>query len=216
MEPIYSIDGIEQKESRLDYQHIIILLIIKPSDKNADEFISKLNYWHHLSDKYCSIYMIGYAKHFEKEYSDIVRISGCDNSNWEYSDTCFIDVCKQLNERIRNWKYSGEPEIIILQNRFVQNNKNKSALDFSNYHYVDVNYGLEMRYIDSVPRFMERLINASKSEVEAKSALVKGQMAKISSRRIFEIVVENTPKLPKPFKKVLKDAAFFKSYRTKK
>ena len=153
----------EINKKRIEEQHVVIFLVVKPHDKNADEFISKINYWHRLSGRYCSIYMLGYSEAFFGAYSDITTVSGIDNGKWEYSDTCFIEVRNNLEKRLKNWRYSGTPELIILQNK----PSAKNPLDFSSYNYIDIGYGLEHQYIDSISRFMERLIRACESEVTA-------------------------------------------------
>ena len=35
----------------------------------------------------------------------------------------------------------------------------RNPLDFRYYNYIDINYGIENKYIDTFPRFMERFIN---------------------------------------------------------
>lgn len=211
MHPIHDLQEIEKYEKKIEEQHIIILLLVQPSDKRASDFISKFNYWNYLADKYCSIYILGYSKGFDGKYSDVVKVDGVDNAEYEYSDCCFIETCDQLRKRLKNWRYSGEAELIVLQKN--NNPKRKSALDFSCYHYIDVNYGLDNNYIDSVPRFMQRLIDASKSVVTADKGIAKAQRNKLSTRKVLETAIEKCPKLPKPIKKILRDGVFFKSYK---
>ena len=74
-----------------------------------------------------------------------------------------IEVRNNLEKRLKNWRYSGTPELIVLQNK----PSAKNPLDFSSYNYIDIDYGLEHQYIDSISRFMERLIRACESEVIA-------------------------------------------------
>lgn len=210
MYPIYDIKGIEEIEKEIEEQHVVIFLIVKPHDKNADEFIDKLNYWHQLSERYCSIYMLGYSESFLGAYSDAKEVSGIGNRQWEYSDTCFIEVRKNLEKRLKNWRYSGTPELIVLQNK----PSSRNPLDFSSYNYIDIDYGLEHQYIDSVSRFMERLIRACESEVTSKAAIKSANRKRIKPRTFLENAIENCDKLPIPAKKIIKDNLFFKTSKT--
>ena len=141
MFPVNNIQGIELQEKQIEGQHVVVLLFVKPSDNDAKAILNKLNYWHHLSARYCSIYMVGYSNGFCGQYADVETIKGIDNHEWEYSDACFIEVCRSLKKRLKNWHYSGEPEMIILKNNM--SSSSKSILDFRCYNYIDINYGIE-------------------------------------------------------------------------
>ena len=52
MYPIYNIQGIENEEKKIEEKHVVMLLIVKPQDRNANEIISRINYWHWLSGRY--------------------------------------------------------------------------------------------------------------------------------------------------------------------
>ena len=211
MYPIYDIKGIEEIEKEIEEKHVVIFLVVKPHDQNADEFISRFNYWHQLSKRYCSIYLLGYSQDFFGEYPDAIQVTGVENKEIQYSDSCFIAVREQLEKRLTNWRYSGDSELIVLQN----NPSSNSPLCFSPYNYIDVNYGLEHEYIDSIPRFMERLIRACQSEVEAKSAISKANRKRLSTRTVLETAIDSCEKLPKPVRRIINDKLFFKSSKTK-
>lgn len=211
MIPVYDLEGIERIERGIEDQHVVIFLIVKPSDDNADQFLRHLNYWHNLAGKYCNIYLLGYSTNFSEGYSDVVKVEAVNNTQWEYSDTCFIGVCEKLERRLANWQYSGTPELIVLQNK----PSSREPLDFSYYNYIDINYGIEHEYIDSVPRFMQRLIRACKSEVKAKSAVSKADWNKLKPRNVLEMAIDECEKLPKPVRKIINDKLFYKTYKTK-
>lgn len=212
MYPIYDIETIENIESRIEEQHVIIFLMLKPQDKNANEFINNINYWHKLSKRFCSIYMLGYSESFGNKYDDFKIVKGIDNADWEYSDTCFIETKEKLEKRLKNWQYSGTPELIVLQNKL----SSHDPLDFTNYNYIDINYGLENNYIDSIPRFMERLIRACEKEVTANNAIQTANRSRLKPRTVLEEAIELCEKLPAPAKKILKDNLFFKTSKTKR
>ena len=56
MYPIYNIQGIENEEKKIEEKHVVMLLIVKPQDRNANEIISRINYWHWLSGRYCQFF----------------------------------------------------------------------------------------------------------------------------------------------------------------
>lgn len=211
MYPVNNISGIQKQESELEGSHAIILLFVKPSDDNADSIIKKFNYLHYRSKQYCSIYLVGYSQYFYEKYTDAQEIAGIDNTTWHYSDQCFIEVCEQLEKRLKHWTYSGEPEMIILQNS--SSFTDGKLLDFRFYNYIDINYGIQKGYIDSFPRFMERMINACRSETDAQAVINTANKKRLNSRKIVQLALEADTKLPAPIRKIIGDKAFFKSYK---
>lgn len=212
MFPINELKNIELQESKINGKHVIALLVVKPTDPGADEIINNFNYFDKRSDKFCSIYPIGYSMHFENNYYDVKKVNGINNTSFEYSDTCFIEVCKQLKNRLKNWSYSGSPELIVLQSK--NPGTNNSYLDFRNYNYIDIDYGIKNNYIDTFPRFMERFLNACETETDSNKAIVKSNFSMLSIRKILEMAIQETPKLPKSIKQVINDTIFFKSSTT--
>ena len=211
MYPTNNIEGIKEQEEQLEGSHAIIFLFVKPSDENAENIIKKFNYLHHKSKKYCSIYLIGYSSYEACQYDDLEEVTGVNNTVWYYSDQCFIDACENLGNRLKNWRYSGEPEMIILQNS--SSLPNGKTVDFRNYSYIDINYGIQHSYIDSFPRFMERILNACKSETEATKVIKNANYSRLNCRKIVEAAIDLNTKLPAPVKRILKDKAFYKSFR---
>lgn len=212
MFPIYDLEGINDIESEMEGSHVILLLFVKPSDKNADDILRLLNYWNRKSERYCSIYLIGYSQNFMKKYMDVRQIESINGEIWEYSDKCFIDVCNQLRKRLKNWNYSGEPELIILQSMCKQSS---NKLDFRGYSYIDINYGIKKGYIDSFPRFMERLLNACMVEVDSRDAVARANRSRIKCKNVIEEAINSAPKLPKGIKTILKDKLFYKTFKNK-
>ena len=74
-------------------------------------------------------------------YKKVAEIIGRD---WYFSNKTFVEFKNNLERRIK-WEYSGETEILILQN----NPGGTDPLNFSNYVAIDVNKGLREGYIDS-------------------------------------------------------------------
>ena len=209
MYPIYNIQGIENEEKKIEEKHVVMLLIVKPQDRNANEIISRINYWHWLSGRYCNIYLTGYSKSFLGKYPDAKIINGTNNERWEYSDICFIEARKSLENRLKNWQYSGSSELIVLQN----NPSSQNPLDFSGCCCIDIEYGLKHEYIDSIPRFMEKLIRSCESEVTASDAFMAVNKKGINLQRVIEFGIENCNKLPEFAKEILKNRLFLKKYK---
>lgn len=209
---VNDLNGIEEQEKLEDDKHVIILLFVKPSDRLSDEYIKKFNYWNSRSSKYCNIYLVGYGSDFSEKYNDIQIVDGVEGKKFQYSDTCFVNVCYDLSKKLKNWHYSGEPEMIVLQNN---TSNSRRMLDFSNYVYIDIEAGLRKEYIDSISRFMECLLRACKSEVEAKDAVKKARFFRIIPRTIIETTLLECEKVPNTIKKIIGDVAFYKSSHSK-
>ena len=117
----------------------------------------------------------------------------------------FTEFKEKLQERI-NWEYSGEIEVLILQN----NPKGRSPLNFSNYVAIDVNNGIREGYIDSFQRFMESLIRSSKSKVRAKDAIRDVARERISVKKVIIDAIDDCKRIPTPCKKIVKDKLFYR------
>lgn len=101
--------------------------------------------------------------------------------------------------------------MIVLQNS--SSLAGGKLLDFRFYNYIDINYGMQKGYIDSFPRFMERIITACRSETEAQAVVSSANRKRFSNRRLIELALEADTKIPAPIKKIIADKAFFKSYK---
>lgn len=201
---------IVKTEQRLLEKHIVVLLFVRPSLPGAREIIEEFNYLHHNSQRYCSIYAVGYTDNPQAYgYGDYRKVPGIRNADWYYSDQAFVDFKNQLETRIK-WRYSGEIELLVLQS----NPEGKHILNFQNFIAIDVNYGIREEYIDSFPRFMESLIRSSRSQVEASKAVRKAQTERYKLTEIVGSAVDNCKRIPKPVKRLLKDRLFYRSSRS--
>ena len=206
MIPVNNFKGIINQESNSIDNHIIILLLVKPSDNTSQEIIPKFNYFHKKSGNYCNIYPIGYSEGFTYDYKDVIKVKGVDNKNWQYSDHCFIEFIDDISNRLKSWRYVEDVQVVILQNAVYGE---ASKLDFTNYLSIDINYGINNGYIESFAKFMGYLIEASKSEVRAKNAVKKANKLRYSYKSILEAAISLVPKLPKSVKHILKDRTFY-------
>lgn len=110
--------------------------------------------------------------------------------------------------RGRSGATAGEPEILVLQN----GRGKHSSLDFTNYVAIDVCQGLRQGYIDSAPRLMEGLLQASKEEVEAKSLI--REATRLSASDIAKSAIGiglDIAHCPASLKAVLADRAFYRT-----
>lgn len=80
-------EEITAQEKQIENKEIVVFLLVKPTNQAALDIIREFEYIHFNSDKYCSVYAIGYSNDFEKasdsRYSKIVSL------------TCYLlpDVC---------------------------------------------------------------------------------------------------------------------------
>ena len=101
----------------------------------------------------------------------------------------------------------------MLQNKLTDDYT--TSLDFRNYNYIDINYGIRKGYIDSFERFMQRLLIACQKEVDGYKAISEANRKRLKPRNVLEMAIEKMPKLPKTVKFILKDKLFYKSSKTK-
>lgn len=197
-------------ERRIENKEIVVFLFVKPTTQDAIDIIQEFEYIHYNSAEYCSIYAIGYSDNPEKKTDKYYRkVTEIVDSNWYFSNKAFVDFKNNLERRIK-WEYSGETEVLILQN----NPGGRDSLNFSNYVAIDVNKGLREGYIDSFQRFMESLIRSSRSKVTAKETAADLRKSRISIKDTIAEAIENSKRIPDPAKQIVKDRLFYRCANT--
>ena len=197
-------------ERRIENKEIVVFLFVKPTTQDAIDIIQEFEYIHYNSAKYCSIYAIGYSDNPEKKTDKYYRrVAEIVDSNWYFSNKAFVDFKNNLERRIK-WEYSGETEVLILQN----NPGSRDPLNFSNYVAIDVNKGVREGYIDSFQRFMESLIRSSRSKVTAKESAADLCKSRISIKDTIAEAIYNSKKIPEPAKQIVKDRLFYRCANT--
>lgn len=129
--------------------------------------------------------------------------------DWYFSNKTFAEFKNNLERGIK-WEYSGETEILILQN----NPEGIDPLNSSNYVAIDVNKGLREGYIDSFQRFMESLIRSSRSTVTAKEATTDLRKSRIRIKDTIAKAIDYSNRIPDPAKRIVKDRLFYRCANT--
>lgn len=196
-------EEIKERERQVENNEIVVLLFARPTDT---EVLKEYEYIHYNSAEFCSIYAIGYTDNFTKNDDNTYKkVDVSISSDWYFSMKAFTEFKEELQKRI-NWRYSGEVEILILQN----SPGNVEPLCFHNYVAVDVYKGIREGYIDSFQRFMESLIRSSKSKVTAKEAIDDMRKSRIKIKDIISDAIDECKKIPKPCKRIMKDKLFYR------
>ncbi len=197
---------IVDNERKIDNKEIVVFLFVKPTNLEAQAIIKEFEYIHFNSDKYCSIYAIGYSDDFEKVKDTSYRkVDATFNVDWYFSMKAFTEFKQRLETRI-NWAYSGEIEILVLQN----NPGRGDPLNFAHYVAIDVNKGIREGYIDSFERFMESLVRSAKSKVTAREAINDVANKRISVKDILASAIDECKKIPTPVRDIAKDRLFYR------
>lgn len=203
-------EEIVEYERRIENMEIVVFLFVKPTSQDAADIIQEFEYIHYNSEKYCSVYAIGYSDNPQKmDFSHYKKVAEIIGRDWYFSNKTFVGFKNNLERRIK-WEYSGETEVLILQN----NPGGRDPLNFSNYVAIDVNKGLREGYIDSFQRFMESLIRSSRSKVTAKEVATDLRKSRISIKDTIAEAIENSKRIPDPAKQIIKDRLFYRSANT--
>lgn len=209
---VSNLSGISRIEESLNERHVILLLFVKPSDEFANTIIPKFNYYHHLSNRYCSIYAAGFGQDpYTEQYSDKISLPGVNNETWWYSDQCFLEMVDELEQRLPTWHDTGEPQLVMLQS----NPGGKDVLNFQNYAALDLAHGLRKKYFDSIPRLLTSLVKSSRKEVTALEVL-KDTNRRVRLRKVLEAGLDSSKMVPAPVQKLLKDELFYHTSISKK
>lgn len=199
-------DEIEAIAQKIKNMQIVVFLFVKPCNQDAMDIIKEFEYIHYNSEKYCSVFAIGYSDDFCKATDkDYQKIDAVLNGDWYFSTKAFVDFKNKLEKQIK-WRYSGETEILILQN----SPGAMHPLNFKNYVAIDVNKGIREGYIDSFQRFMESLVRSSKSQVTAKEVIQDVRNHQISIKSIITDAIDECKKIPSPVKRIVKDRLFYR------
>jgi len=203
-------EEIIEYERRIENMEIVVFLFVKPTSQDAIDIVHEFEYIHYNSEKYCSVYAIGYTDDPEKGASShYKKVAEIIERDWFFSNKAFVEFKNNLEGRIK-WEYSGETEVLILQN----NPNGRDPLNFSNYVSIDVNKGLREGYIDSFQRFMESLIRSSRSKVTAKEAASDLRKNRISIKGVIAEAIDNSKRIPSPAKQIVKDRLFYRCANT--
>lgn len=183
-----------------------MLLFVRPTNSDALDIIKEFEYIHYNSGKCCSIYAVGYTNDFTKaDTPSYKKTETIMNQDWYFSSKAFVDFKNKL-ERLIKWEYSGETELLILQN----NPGNSSPLNFQNFVAINVTHGLREGYIDSFQAFMESLVRSARAEVTAREAIQRIANKRISIKGVVSGAIDDSKKIPTPIKKVVKDRLFYR------
>lgn len=199
-------EEIVEYEQRIENKEVVVFLFVKPSGRDAIDIIREFEYIHYNSAKYCSVYAIGYSDDpLKAESSHYKKVAKVTKNDWFFSYKAFVDFKNNLEKRIKR-EYSGETEVLILQN----NPGEIDPLNFSNYVAIDVNKGLREGYIDSFQGFMESLIRSSRSKVKAKEAATDLRRNHISVRDVIAEAIDKSKRIPNSAKQIIKDRLFYR------
>ena len=197
-------EEIESIEREVENLEIVVFLFARAIDR---EYLKEFEYIHYNSARYCSIYAIGYTDDpYKQKENGYKLVKDVFDNNWYFSMKAYVDFKNKLEQRI-NWKYSGEPEILILQN----NPYGREPLNFHNYVAINIPKGVHEGYIDSFQSFMESLVRSAKKYVTAKDVANGIARNHLSVKKIIVGSIEDCKKVPKPIKDIIKDRLFYRS-----
>ena len=199
-------EEIEQIEKEKEGQELVVLLFVRPTNSDAMDIIKEFEYIHYNSGEYCSIYAVGYTNNMDKEHDPAYRkIDTVINLDWYFSHKAFVEFKSRLEMQIK-WKYSGENEVLILQNK----PGSSHPLNFQNYVAIDINKGIREGYVDSFQLFMESLIRSARENVTAKEAIKGVAKDRLSIKGIVSDAIGESKRIPQPVKKIMKDRLFYR------
>lgn len=200
-------EEIEKTERLIENKEIVVLLFARATET---EILKEFEYIHYNSGKYCSVYAVGYTDDSTKQDDPFFRKVNVNVNNTRYFSTkAFVDFKEKLQNRIK-WTYSGETEVLILQNNPGQRN----VLNFQNYVAIDVNKGIREGYIDSFQNFIESLIRSAHKRVNAKTVVVDIERDRISIKEMVSSAINESKRISAPIKLILRDRLFYKPSRS--
>ena len=188
-----SFEEIVRRERQADTKQVVIFLFVRPTGVLNQDIIKDFEYIHYNSAGYCSF----------------KAVESVCNNEWYYSNRDYVWFKNKLEERVK-WKYSGEIEILILQN----NPGSENSLNFQNYVAINISKGLRDGYIDSFQAFMESLIRSTRSKICPEQVAIDLANDRIRIKDIISDAIMDCKKIPTPVKEIIKDRIFYRSANT--
>lgn len=94
-------EEIIKHERQVENLEIVVFLFARPSE---EKILKEFEYIHYNSDKYCSIYAIGYTDDYNKAIdSRYKKVNANMESEWFFSTKAFTEFKERLQSRI-NWE----------------------------------------------------------------------------------------------------------------
>lgn len=195
-----------EREKLIKEKELVVFLFVRPGSSNYENVIQEFEYLHYNSSKSCSIYAIGYTDDFNKKDEDDSYhkvINYYLNSDWYYSPKKFAEFKNYLKDRI-HWKYSGEIEVLVLQN----NPNSSDPLDFRNYVAIDINYGIRKEYISSFQSFMESIVQNACDNI---GHIFENGKSRISVKEVLSNTLYDSSFKNTDIQKIINDRYFYKT-----
>ncbi|MCP4746615.1 MAG: hypothetical protein GY874_10830 [Desulfobacteraceae bacterium] len=108
-------DAMAEINAKIQKRSLIVVMFCNPQTPFCQsEILGSLNYLHYRSDKHINIFCCGFGV-FPTEEKDpnLIDVIKIDGKQWSYSDKFFVSAVKQFEKR-RDWKFSGENELLLL------------------------------------------------------------------------------------------------------
>ncbi len=183
------------KNHRIEFPNSMACIIIAPkfSNKGYSDIMNRIGYLNLRSGQNLHFYCAGYGAYLPPSFApDIERLPDGKVYEgtlipWSFSQTLFAKFINELEDET-NWKYSGNTELILL-------NQN---LDFKNCIVFKIDEMIKDKIIESANDIIEALIQESKQSSNVSKVSLEG-LGKVS---IEETITAILTYLPKPFESI--------------
>ena len=183
-----NLTNVTQHRNENPYGIKAILLAPKFNKRSFDDIIQRIEYLNIRSGNTLHFYCAGYGA-YQPDIHDAEKLNSNFTYNrngipWTFSQKQFADFVNDL-EKESNWTYSGNTEIIILEN----------SENFKNCIVLKIDEMIKDKIIDSANDIIEALIQYSRKNNSVQKISIK-EISKINSEETIKGVLSL---LPKPF-----------------
>ena len=198
------IEAIERENKK---PHLVAVLFIRPNLENADAIVSDFDYLHCRSGAWCSIYAAGYTNDSKMASNqNYTKVTTCNGRDWFYSAHDYDNFRRQLKNRIPQWSYSGEVELLLFQ----RSTSGPKAFDFRNYVSLNITYGQRKEYFSSFFGFFEEIMNCAEYALEDFNRGLLTQTGKLRIRKIVELALIECGHEENDVKNITKNRRFYR------
>lgn len=167
MIPAYNIKAIQKQlqENNSECKMIGLLFAQSGSFLAKEEIIPSLEYFHYCSDKNIHFFCGGYSA-YANIYLDNKPVVSINGAKWYFSPKEFHTLCREV-ERLTDWKYSGETDLILLN---FDDLPQKKIIDFESAILFPLEKMIKENQISSVRSFFEQIFRFA-ANYEGKNAI---------------------------------------------
>src|SRR6266540_240667 len=152
---------------RDDAVKMVGLLFARPDSALArSEIVPNLNYFHQRAGRHVHFFCAGYGAYWPPDWvQDAQVVTTIDGVEWLFSARLFNDFRAELDNRTKNWRYSGGTDL-ILTNSVWSAGTESADLDLKTAVAMNLDQAVADGAIPDVERWFEKIFSFAEASTD--------------------------------------------------